>query len=121
MARMSANHKPDAGPSDPLRYQGRIDVGTVAIAKRDTRICGRGEKGVCYRIEPYPGGDARGEGYAFVFERGGYDGFTVDEVDRDLLLTGDVAQTALGYRYSNVLALVEDWRRGVFRTGADAT
>ena len=93
MARMSANHKPDLLPSDPLRDRGRIRVGTVTAAKRDTRVCARG----------------------------GYDGFTVDEVDRDLLLTGDVAQTALGYRYSNVLALVEDWRRGVFRTGADAT
>ena len=49
-----------------------VQLGTLAVATRATGICRAGELGVCcelYRIGDRPG-------YSFIFERGGYDGFS---------------------------------------------
>ena len=53
-----------------------IQVGTLAVAKRDTGVCAAGERAVCYEVYQLDGR----AGYSFIFERGGYDGFSPDEV-----------------------------------------
>ena len=56
----------------------KISVGSLVTAKHATGICHSEESGVCYEVyqlENRPG-------YSFIFQRGGYDGFSPDEVSR---------------------------------------
>ena len=104
---------------DPLRYHGQIVVGTIAIAKRNTFVCERGEIGVCYEIYPrnerIEGDLVRpGEGYSFIFEHGRYDGFSSADVDGILLITTDVDAGSANYQFTNVRDLIDAWRKNVF-------
>ena len=85
-------------------------VGSVAIATRECALFALGEAGVCY--ETYRIGDV--PGYSFLFERGGFDGFSLEEVALCLRLTGEVAPELAGYAFSSVAQLREDWRQGRF-------
>ena len=48
----------------------RLCVGSLVIAKRDTRVCRVGEPGVCYEVYQLDGRP----GWSFLFEQGGHDG-----------------------------------------------
>jgi hypothetical protein len=87
-----------------------ISVGSIAIAKRATGVCDVGEVGVCYEVYTL---DSR-PGYSFIFESGRYDGFSPDEVETMLELTGLAGQAVAGYQFRNVMQLSLDYDRGLF-------
>jgi hypothetical protein len=91
------------GPPTP-----RVD--SVAIATRACAVFAFGEASVCcetYRIGGRPG-------WSFVFERGGFDGFSAEDVALCLHLTGEVAPELAGYGFRGVGHLRADRRRGCF-------
>lgn len=92
---------------------GNISVGSLVTAKRDSGVCRAGEVGVCYDV--YQQGSR--PGYGFIFERGGYDGFSPDDVKMFLDVTGLVSGEMSGYHFRNVGQLDADYRAGRF-TGA---
>lgn len=96
-----------AKQNDRLTHLG---VGSLVIARRDTAICSVGERGVCY--EQYRLGNR--PGWSFIFERGGYDGFSPDEVELMLEVTGEVCPAVADYQFTNVGRLTADFRRGRF-------
>ncbi len=87
-----------------------IQLGSMVTATRDTGICAAGERGVCYEIYRLDGR----AGYSFIFERGGYDGFSPDEVELMLEVSGDVCPQVADYQFSNVLRLQKDFHEGRF-------
>jgi hypothetical protein len=87
-----------------------IQVGTLVTAKRDSGVCRAGERGVCY--ETYTLGGRPGN--SFVFERGGYDGFSPEDVDALLDVTDRVCPAVAGYQFTNVIRLARDIEAGRF-------
>lgn len=87
-----------------------LQVGSLVIAKQNTGVCEVGERGVCY--EEYRLGNR--PGWSFIFERGRYDGFSPDEVDSMLELTGQVCAQVADYEFRNVTRLCQDFRSGRF-------
>ena len=61
-----------------------IRVGSIAIAKRTAGEWSIDESAVCFEIYEMEEGRV---GYSFVFEKGGYDGFNLEEVDTYLHVT----------------------------------
>lgn len=92
------------------KHNHNLQVGSLVIAKRATAICDEGEKGVCY--EEYRIGDR--PGWSFIFEQGGYDGFSPDEVAKLLDLTGEVCAEVADYEFQNVMQLLADFCQGRF-------
>ena len=88
-----------------------IKVGTLCRAKRKSAICDIGEVGVCYEVYSL---DNR-PGYSFIFEIGGYDGFSPDEVEVFLDIIGEYQLlNESSYRFANVVALYNDFVDGQF-------
>jgi hypothetical protein len=87
-----------------------IRVGTLVTAKRASGVCRAGERGVCY--ETYSLGGR--PGYSFLFERGGYDGFSPEDVDAFLQVSDRVCPEVSGYRFTNVVRLTRDFEAGRF-------
>lgn len=87
-----------------------IQLGSVVIAKRDTGVCSAGERGVCYELYRL---DKRA-GQSFIFERGGYDGFSPDEVELMLDVTGEICAKVADYQFINVMRLQKDFYEGRF-------
>ena len=87
-----------------------IQVGTLAIAKRSSGVCAEGEYGVCYEV--YELGDR--PGYAFIFEQGGYDGFSPYDAALFLEVLDLVVPSVAEYTFMSVGRLVQDYRRGRF-------
>jgi hypothetical protein len=87
-----------------------IQVGTLVIAKRASGVCAAGERGVCYELYQLGGRP----GYGILFQRGGYDGFSPDDVARFLDVTGRVCPAVADYRFTNVTRLAQDFRDGRF-------
>jgi hypothetical protein len=87
----------------------KISVGTTVVAKRETGICTEGERGVCYEMYTLDGRP----GYSFIFERGGYDGFSPSEVEAMLEVTGHCAEVST-YAFTNVQRLCHDFQAGRF-------
>jgi hypothetical protein len=85
-----------------------IEVGTLVKANYDTGVCSIGELGVCYEVYQLDGRD----GYSFIFEKGGHDGFAEDEM---YLLTDVVVPSVADYEFTSVLTLERDFRQGRFR------
>ena len=54
-----------------------IQVGTLVTAKRAAGVCAAGERGVCYELYKLDGRP----GYSIIFQRGGYDGFSPQDVE----------------------------------------
>ena len=88
-----------------------ITVGSLVVVKRNTAICDEGEVGVCYELY----GTSEQPGYGFIFERGGYDGFSAEEVDTFLDATGVMLPSIAAYEFENVGRLKRDYRQGRFR------
>jgi hypothetical protein len=87
-----------------------IQVGTLATAKRDSAICAVGEMGVCYEV--YTIGNR--PGYSFIFEKGGYDGFSLGDVELFLEVTDVVFLSIANYTFENVTQLERDFHNGRF-------
>jgi hypothetical protein len=87
-----------------------IQLGSLVTATRDTAICAAGERGVCYEIYRLDGR----AGYSFIFERGGYDGFSPDDVALMLEVSGDRCPMLADYQFINVLRLQKDFHEGRF-------
>lgn len=87
-----------------------ITVGTLVVVIQSTAICDVDELGVCYELYELEGQP----GYSFVFEGGGYDGFSPDDVEALLELTSVVVPSVASYKYTNVTQLKRDYRRGRF-------
>jgi hypothetical protein len=98
------------GKLDETRTTKTLQVGSIVIAKRATAICDVGERGVCY--EEYTLGDR--PGWSFIFESGRYDGFSPEEVNWMLEVTGEVCVEVTDYEFKSVIRLSEDFRRGRF-------
>jgi hypothetical protein len=88
----------------------QIRVGTLVTAKRASGICKTGERGVCY--ETYTLGGR--PGYSFIFERGGYDGFSPEDVDTLLTVSDRVCPEVADYQFTNVVRLTRDFEAGRF-------
>jgi hypothetical protein len=87
-----------------------IEVGTLVKSTRDTGACRAGEIGVCYEVYDGAGRD----GYSFIFEKGGHDGFADNEMY--LLEILDVVVLAVAdYEFTNVLTLERDFQQGRFK------
>lgn len=88
----------------------QIQVGTLAVATKQTAVSDFNEIGVCYEVYELDGRP----GYSFIFERGGYDGFSLDEVTWFLRLQNVHCIEVSGYEFRNVLKLCADFRAGFF-------
>ena len=91
-------------------FVGNIQVGTFAVATKDTAICRTGKLGVCYGV--YQLGNQ--PGYSFIFERGGYDGFSPQDVELFLEVTEVVFKSIKTYRFTDVGRLLKDFLAGRF-------
>ena len=89
---------------------GNIRVGTLAVATKNTAICRADELGVCYEL--YTIGDR--PGYSFIFERGGYDGFSPEDVEMFLEVTAVVFKSIESYCFTDVGQLLKDFLAGRF-------
>lgn len=89
-----------------------IEVGTLAVARRDTAVCRAGEVGVCYDVYELAGRP----GYGFLFQRGGYDGFSPGDVAAFLDVQPVRDARTSGYAFVDVERLRRDYERGLFRS-----
>ncbi len=87
-----------------------LKVGNLVFAKHSTAINHEGEHGICVGVYEI-GGRA---GYDIIFERGGYDGFSPDEVELILIKTGFLQQYSR-YCFTNVMQLDKDYKNGYFK------
>ena len=85
-------------------------VGSITYAVRASSLWQKGERGVCYEI--YGIGDRAG--FSFIFEKGGYDGFSEDELEPWLLITKEIAPSVVGFQFKNVLHLTGAYQAGWF-------
>ena len=53
-------------------------------------------------------------GWSFLFESGRHDGFSPDEVELMLKITGDLCPDVADYAFQSVMRLMADFRRGRF-------
>jgi hypothetical protein len=92
-----------------------IRVGSIAIAKRASGEWSVDEPGVCYEV--YELEDRAG--YSFIFEKGGYDGFSPEDVETYLHVTGEQSAALAGYQFKNEGRLSADHAAGVFQRAFD--
>lgn len=83
-----------------------ISVGSIVVAKCETAVCFRGELGVCYQTYELEGRP----GYSVIFETGRYRGFSPEDVESTLILTGRVCESVRGYEFTSVSQLAADFR-----------
>ena len=92
-----------------------LRVGSLVIARRTTGVCDAGERGVCYEEYTLPDGQGgRRPGWSFLFESGRHDGFSPDEVELMLEITGDICREVADYEFQSVMRLMADFCRGRF-------
>jgi len=92
-----------------------IRVGSIAIAKRASGEWSVDEPGVCYEV--YELEDRAG--YSFIFEKGGYDGFSPEDVETFLHVTGEQSAALADYQFKNEGRLSADHAAGVFQPAFD--
>ena len=67
----------------------------LVIAKRTTGVCDVGERGVCDEAYTLPDGKGdRQPDWSFIFESGRHDGFSPDEVELILEITGELCPSS---------------------------
>jgi hypothetical protein len=92
-----------------------IRVGSIAIAKRASGEWSVDEPGVCYEV--YELEDRAG--YSFIFEKGGYDGFSPEDVETYLHVTGEQSAALADCQFKNEGRLSADHAAGVFQRAFD--
>ena len=93
-----------------MRERPNLTVGSLVIAKRKTGVCDVGERGVCYEeytLDHRPG-------WSFIFESGRHDGFSPDDVELILEITGEICPDVADYELTSVLRLRADFHWGHF-------
>jgi hypothetical protein len=75
----------------------RVGMGSIAITKRGCSEWSVNEAGVCYEVYEREGR----AGYGF-FEKGGYDGFSPEDVERFLHITGERSAVLADYQFTDV-------------------
>lgn len=90
-----------------------LQVGSLVIAKRASGVCDPGERGVCYHVYELAGRP----GWSFIFESGRYDGFSPEDVDTFLEVTGAVCQEVTPYPFTTVGRWRRDFQGGRFDPG----
>lgn len=92
-----------------------LQVGSLVIARRTTGVCDAGERGVCYEAYTLPDGKGgRRPGWSFLFESGRHDGFSPDEVELILEITGEVCPDVADYEFQSAIRLMADFQRRRF-------
>ena len=87
----------------------------LVIAKRTTGVCDGGERGVCDEAYTLPDGKGgRRPGWSILFEKGRSDGFSPDDVELILEITGELCREVADYEFTRVLRLISDFQRGRF-------
>lgn len=79
-------------------------------AKAGCGLWSAGEPGLvveAYQLEGRPG-------WTLLFKRGGYDGFSPEDMERFVVKEGSVDAKAAGYVFESVGKLDRDWRAGRF-------
>ena len=77
-----------------MRERPNRTVGSWVIAERTTGVCEARERGVCdeaYTLPDEKGG--RRPGWSFLLESGRHDGFSPDEVELMLEITGELSRS----------------------------
>lgn len=87
-----------------------IEVGSLVIAKRASGVCAAGERGVCYELYTL----ASRPGYGILFQGGRHDGFSPEDVELFLDVTGRVCPAVADYAFTNVTRLARDFQEGRF-------
>lgn len=87
-----------------------MKVGQIVKAKLGTAVNSRGEVGVCY--EAYRIGNRAGWG--ILFEDGGYDGFSPEDVRKFLVVSDHICESVKDYVFKNVTQLQRDMAYGKF-------
>jgi len=82
----------------------QLQVGSLVIAKRASGVCDLAEHGVCYEVYELAGRP----GWSVIFTSGRYDGFSPEDVDTFLEVTGAVCQEVADYVFTNVGQLCRD-------------
>ena len=73
-------------------------------------MCDAGERRVCDEEDPL----GYRPGWRLLFGSGRHDGFSPDEVERMLAITGDLCREVADDEFPSVLRLTDDFRRGRF-------
>lgn len=98
-----------------MRERPNLTVGSLVRARRTTGVCDVGERGVCYEEYTLPDGKGgRRRGWSFLFEKGRHDGFSPEEVELILEVTGEICPEVADYQFQSVMRLMTDFRRGYF-------
>lgn len=85
--------------------------GQIVRAKKNCgTVCVVGEQGVA--VDEYRMGGR--VGWTILFENGGYDGFSAEEVDMFLDKVDAIDTTAQQYSFKNVMQLTRDYEKGLF-------
>ena len=93
------------------RYHSYLVTGAVVTVATDFgSIADECERGIVFQVSVCD----RQETYGVVFERGGYDWFSPEAVDRYLVATGFIAATAAAYHFQSAATLEADVKSGVF-------
>ena len=87
-----------------------LTLGSIVLSRQCNAVCQIGESGVCY--EQYTIGNR--PGWSIIFRDGGYDGFSPDEVNRFLYITGEISNSVSRYQFQNVRKLIRDYNCGLF-------
>lgn len=85
-------------------------LGARLYATKDTGVCTAGEPGLV--VEVYELGSR--PGCTVLFKSGGYDGFSIDELQSMLVPEGSLDAFASCYAFKNVQRLFNNWQAGVF-------
>lgn len=97
-------------PASPPDALSRFPVGARVYALADTAVCSAHEPGVVY--DAYEFGAHAGR--SVIFEKGGYDGFSTDELQRFLIPEGSTDPKAASYVFQSAGRLARDHSLGVF-------
>lgn len=100
----------DAAPAEGLRYRERLVVGSKVRAS--VAMMGGvkpGAVGIVYEVYDRSGREGESEGYGIIFGSGDYDGFSPDDIDNFVELTGEVAEAYRSYHFANVGRLARDF------------
>ena len=98
-----------------MRERPNRTVGSWIFAERTTGVCEAGERGVCDEAYTLPDGKGgRRPGWSFLFEQGRYNGFSPDDVELILEITGEICPDVADYEFTSVLRLRADFHRGRF-------
>ena len=93
----------------------QFPLGAKVYASRSCGVCQSGERGVV--VEEYWLGSRAGR--TILFERGGYDGFSPEDLELFVVAEGSIANDLAGYRFEGVHRLLNDLRRGLFQSAFD--